>query len=57
MTGRADNLARALADSRAAQSRMARELADSPVTYRGTRMAAREAVITLGWPLSCASRL
>lgn len=44
VTGRADNLARALADSRAAQARMARELADSPVTYRGTRMAAREAV-------------
>lgn len=44
VTGRADNLARELADSRAAQARMARELADSPVTYRGTRMAAREAV-------------
>lgn len=44
VTGRADNLARALADSRAAQARMARELADSPVTCRGTRMAAREAV-------------
>lgn len=41
---RADNLARELTDSRAAQSRMARELADSRVTYRGTRMAARDAV-------------
>ena len=44
VSGRADNLARDLADSRAAQSRMARELADGPVVYRGTRMAAREAV-------------
>lgn len=43
-SGRADNLARELADSRAVQSRMARELADSLVTYRGTRMAARQAV-------------
>lgn len=43
-TSRADNLARDLADSRAAQARMARELADSPVTYRGTRVAARHAV-------------
>ena len=43
-TGRADNLARELADSRAAQARMARELADGPVTYRGARVAAREAV-------------
>lgn len=43
-TGRADNLARELADSRAANARLARELADAPVTYRGSRMAAREAV-------------
>lgn len=43
-TGRADNLARELAASRTAQARMAREMANSPVTYRGSRMAAREAV-------------
>ncbi|MDO5647695.1 hypothetical protein [Paracoccus sp. (in: a-proteobacteria)] len=41
---RADNLARELADSRVAGRRMAQELADSRVTYRGTRVAARQAV-------------
>lgn len=41
---RADDLARELADSRAAQSRLARQLADTRVTYRGARMAARDAV-------------
>lgn len=43
-TSRADNLARELADSRVAQSRLAREMAGSPVTYRGSRMAAQDAV-------------
>lgn len=43
-TSRADNLARELADSRAAQFKLAREMAESQVTYRGTRMAGRDAV-------------
>ena len=41
---RIDRLSRELADSRAARDRLARELRDSPVTYRGKRIAAREAV-------------
>lgn len=41
---RAARLSGELADSRAAQARLARELRDSPVTYRGQRLAAREAV-------------
>lgn len=41
---RAARLSGELADSRAAQDRLARELRDSPVTYRGQRLAAREAV-------------
>lgn len=41
---RAARLSSELADSRAAQARLARELRDSPVTYRGKRIAAREAV-------------
>lgn len=44
ISGRADNLARELADSRAAATRLARQSADSTVTYRGQRMAARAAV-------------
>lgn len=43
-TSRADDLGRELADSRAAQARLAREMAGSQVTYRGTRVAARDAV-------------
>lgn len=43
-TDKADNLARELADSRAARSRLAREMAESRVTYRGARTRARDAV-------------
>ena len=41
---RTNDLAGELADSRAAQARLAREMAGSQVTYRGTRMVARDAV-------------
>ncbi len=41
---RATRLSGELAESRAAQARLARELRDSPITYRGQRVAAHEAV-------------
>lgn len=41
---RADDAVRELADSRANERRLTQQLADSRVTYRGTSMAAREAV-------------